>query len=372
MSTANELHNEAMDLAARGFREQRYGHDEESLYFFQQALASECAAIDAMAEPIEPTYSVLHRSAATLALDCNDLRKAEQLAAKALSQEPPFAIAEELREVLELVKFRRYLEQIDVELNPDEVQMTLDGPAVGVGFINPKDVIGRIECSIKLMTRIAERLMNLPFRQRGQPGREVRNHFHPWISVPRAGSFIVDLKFTSSTGQLAFPDLSITAEVIDEFMDLMATLEAPEITELQERIPDHAYLSNFLSLAKEIAPDGLSVNKVGLTSTGSGGRRSVMVTQNASTVPLPPPMEPTFVEPDPVELQGTLRYADSIDQDHKNIKIIDTEGKTYDIRVSPGMMDVIMPSHWDIPVIVKGLRTNKIIELQQIQKMEEN
>ena len=51
MSTANELHNEAMDLAARGFREQRYGHDEESLYFFQQALASECAAIDAMAEP---------------------------------------------------------------------------------------------------------------------------------------------------------------------------------------------------------------------------------------------------------------------------------------------------------------------------------
>ena len=70
------------------------------MLLFQQALEHELAAIDALEEYIEPTYSVLHRSAATLALDCNDLRKAEQLAAKALAKEPPDFVADELRDVL--------------------------------------------------------------------------------------------------------------------------------------------------------------------------------------------------------------------------------------------------------------------------------
>ena len=37
---------------------------------FEQALEREIAAIGALDEYIVPTFSVLHRSAATLALDC--------------------------------------------------------------------------------------------------------------------------------------------------------------------------------------------------------------------------------------------------------------------------------------------------------------
>ena len=76
---------------------------EEALLLFRQALALELAAIEALETYVEPTYSVLHRSAATLALDCNELRKAEQLAARALAKEPPEFIADQLREVLEQV-----------------------------------------------------------------------------------------------------------------------------------------------------------------------------------------------------------------------------------------------------------------------------
>ena len=370
MSSVNELHDKSMDFAAIALMEQMRGNEETARPLFEQALELEIAAINAMTDQMEPTYSILHRSAATLALDCNDLRQAERLAAKALSEEPPYVIAEELREVLEHVKFRRRMEETKIEFNPDEIQMTLDGPAVGVGFIYPRDIFGRIEGVIKLMTRTAERLMDVPFRQRGQPGRMIRDYFQPWISVPRAGSFIIGIKFTSSTGQLSFPEMSVTADVIEEFMDLMASLDSPNISELQVRIPDHAYLSNFLGLAREIAPDGSSVDKVGLSSNGTAGPRSVVLTKLGSSIPVPPPIEPTFVEPEPVELQGTLRFADSIDQDHKSIKIVDSEGNTFDIRVSPGMMDVIMPSHWDIPVVITGLRTDKIIELQQIDKLE--
>ena len=101
MSEINRLHDEAMDFAAFAFRERARGNAEKAHEFFEQALDYEVAAIDALGEEyIEPTYSVLHRSAATLALDCKRYRKAEQLAAKALAQEPPGEIAAELRDVL--------------------------------------------------------------------------------------------------------------------------------------------------------------------------------------------------------------------------------------------------------------------------------
>lgn len=103
MSQLKDCHHKAMDLAARAFNENRYGNEEEALSLFRQALQFELAAIDALEEYIEPTYSVLHRSAAMLALDCKQLRKAEQLAARALANEPPEFVADQLREVLEQV-----------------------------------------------------------------------------------------------------------------------------------------------------------------------------------------------------------------------------------------------------------------------------
>ena len=101
MSAINDFHHEAMDFAALAFMERARGNAKKAHEFFEQALKYEVAAIDALGEEyIEPTYSVLHRSAATLALDCKQYRRAEQLAAKALAQEPPGEIAVELRDVL--------------------------------------------------------------------------------------------------------------------------------------------------------------------------------------------------------------------------------------------------------------------------------
>jgi hypothetical protein len=47
----------------------------------------------------EPTRSVLHRSAAALAVECGEAREAERLIAVALAGNPPEEIAEELRDL---------------------------------------------------------------------------------------------------------------------------------------------------------------------------------------------------------------------------------------------------------------------------------
>ena len=104
MSAMNDFHHEAMDLAFWALRARRRGNEEEAVPLFKDALKYERLALDELyklGQAIEPTYSVLHRSAATLALDCEDWRLAEKLAAKALLENPPEVIAEELRDVWE-------------------------------------------------------------------------------------------------------------------------------------------------------------------------------------------------------------------------------------------------------------------------------
>ena len=107
----NDVHRQAMDFAGRGLIARQRGNPDEAIACFQQALDYELKALAELTEPIEPTHSVLHRSAATLAMDCGDDRLAEKLAAKALAEEPPWEIAEELRDVLEQVYARRRVER---------------------------------------------------------------------------------------------------------------------------------------------------------------------------------------------------------------------------------------------------------------------
>ena len=104
MSELYDFHHEAMDLAFFALRARRRGNEEEAVPMFKGALENELKALDELykfGEAVEPTYSVLHRSAATLALDCGDWRLAEKLAATALLENPPAVIADELRDVLE-------------------------------------------------------------------------------------------------------------------------------------------------------------------------------------------------------------------------------------------------------------------------------
>ena len=100
MSALDKFHDEAMEAAFFADQEQRRGNRERAAELFKQALDLELKALDEITEPVEPTYSILHRSAGWLALDCNKPRLAERLACKALAGDPHPKIADELRDLL--------------------------------------------------------------------------------------------------------------------------------------------------------------------------------------------------------------------------------------------------------------------------------
>ena len=109
LERTQELHNCAMDRAEEAALF-RMRHDTVN---FERATKStlememKAAAIVVPYFDYEPTRSILHRSAAALALDLHDWKTAERLVCTALAGYPPNEIAEELRDILEVALLDR-------------------------------------------------------------------------------------------------------------------------------------------------------------------------------------------------------------------------------------------------------------------------
>lgn len=97
---ARDWHTQAMDYVEQAQVAQMLGDAEAELSLLNKALFYEWSASQE-AGPEEPTRSVLHRSAATLAIRCQNWMLARKIAVRGLTGNPPDEIADELREVLE-------------------------------------------------------------------------------------------------------------------------------------------------------------------------------------------------------------------------------------------------------------------------------
>lgn len=114
----NQLHDEAMISADLGFAALQRGRQDAAEVHFRRALDLEkraalllvnyAVAYECPNETVEPTRSVLLRSAATLALYAHKEREAEKLAALALLGEPPSDVLDELHEILRHVNCVRH------------------------------------------------------------------------------------------------------------------------------------------------------------------------------------------------------------------------------------------------------------------------
>ena len=342
----------------------------EAATMFEEALRLELAALDALPDAgnIEPTRSVLLRSSATLALDCNDASMAERLVARGLAEGAAGPIAEELRDLMEQVHFRRHLELRGISLEEDELQMSLAGEGVGFGVVNSSDFLQRVEDTSRMIYRIGERRRRLPFRETGRPKKSVSDDFELYLSVPRAASFAVTLKIGKPTTQVRIQGLDDTSAIVDEFMDLMTLVDRSDCDGIQERIPDPAYRTNFLQLAKRLAPDGSRVRLVGFTSVRSGSERFVEVTRVKSHV-LIPEISLEDTRPERVTVCGTLKFADATHGEQGQIKLVEQgTNAVHQIRVPEGMMTDIVKPLWDSAVVIRGTVDGKFIILEDIDE----
>jgi hypothetical protein len=109
LEQSHERHLRAMELVDQAMHGRRIGDDSLIQKSLREAflLEKEAATLVAGQLDLEPTRSVLHRSAASLAIQIGELREGERLLGAALAGFPPEEIAEELRDLMEQIYVKR-------------------------------------------------------------------------------------------------------------------------------------------------------------------------------------------------------------------------------------------------------------------------
>lgn len=374
MSDILRIHRKAMEWAEEGQFMLERGDQNGARAAFFKAMELERDAAHSIDQQIEPDRSVLLRSAASLAIDCDELRIAEQLLATGLSGDPPPVIADEIRDLLEQVNFRRHLSVRGIQLEDNDVQLSLSGAMVGFGVASSDEFLNRVRDLSALVLRTAERMLGRPYREGGSPQKRLRDEFGIFLSAPRPASFAVTLKL-GWPRQYNLWDSDREQGVIGEVLDLLEMVQNQDTNELAHRIQEPPYMTNFSALVKKLAPDGKNVSLVGLTTRlNTGESREVALTTRRSEISLPASREDHSTPDDEprrfAKVTGVLHYADAIGDKH-TIRLEDENKSVHEIIVPQGMMADIVRPLWDDVVTVTGTRRGKRIELEEILPFEE-
>lgn len=374
--TVKELHREAMkynDLALMAKQNNSFA---EVKYNYVKAYEVEKQAFLAFIgeSSEEPTRSILLRSAANLAILGEELREAEKLISIGLAGDPPNEIADELRDLLQQVNFLRHLELHGITLNSNELQLSLSGNQVGHGLIRSDEFLNRIEIIEKLAYRTSDRIRNKPFNEKGRPVKNNVVNFEPYLSVPRAASFAVTIRFGQSSDQQVFEGMDIQTVLIDDLIKNIKLVNEENYLQLSENIKDESYRINFIALTKQLAPDGDRIKLVGFTTTRNNNNEVVALTKVSKDYNVYSTNEETYllvsdkaIEDKQIEITGTLSFADS---KRSKIKLTDEKNKDYEIEVPHSLLSDIVKPYFEETVIIRGIQRGKRIELKDIEKLK--
>jgi len=201
VNAVKQIHRQAMEFADQAFIAKLRGELGKATELTRKAFEFESKAADLVINnlDLEPTRSVLYRSAASFAMNCGELREAERLVAQGLAGNPPENIAEELRDLLEQVHFSRHMSLRGLTLEPEEFQFSITGDAVGPGIANSDLFLQRYQDVEKLVYRTGDRVRKEPFRERGPRKKASAGGLDLYVTVPRAASFAVSIRIAVGT-----------------------------------------------------------------------------------------------------------------------------------------------------------------------------
>lgn len=365
MNEVSKLHKVAMSLAGQAVGVQRIGGDARDL--FRDAFENERAAAMLLVNSleIEPTRSILFRSAASLAMDCGEFREAERLIGMALAGNPPEEICEELRDLYENVTFNRHLEVKGTTLGRGDVQLSLAGGAVGLGIVAADEYFPRAQRVESMMLRTAERTLGLPFRERGKAPKSVTELVSMYTSLARAGSFAVTLRVGRPTQQklLFEPE----GDIVLEFMECLRLFNEGEKEQLKKRVNSSKYFVNFVAQARQLAPDGDRVKTVGFTASYGDDKTTVALRQPDTTMWRQQPSRDSHI----VEIKGVVTKADK-DSSSNTISVREENGVLRKVKVPAALLDDIVRPYWGRTVLVRAEERNSKYHMSDIEPVDEN
>lgn len=346
------LHRSAMELADEAMFLRRSLED-GWISLFKKAAELEGAAAEIAAQlKLEPTRTVLYRSAASLAINAQEIKAAEQYALLGLLACEDAVLREELKDVYEQINFHRHLELRGTRLSDGDIQISLSGEGVGFGYARIEDVSSRFNSLKKILVRTHQRLSGLAFSEKGGGRLDV------YASVPRASSFATTIRVGTNC---ELPSMDLGGATLLEAVTCLECLNSEGEESVRERISDDRYFANFIALAKQFVPDGRTVKMVGLTYSGGGVFKAVHLLKSRQA------LNRANNDEQVGEIQGVLTAAEK-SKGKPSITIKMTSGVNKKIFVSVGMIDDIVRPLWGMRVRATVMSRGAAYFLQDIEE----
>lgn len=358
-----------MKLAALAVRKKLTGDlkgytatNKKALELEKQAAMSLIANFEA-----EPTRSVLFRSAATLALECDLQREAEQLVNAALAGNPPMPVLSELRELQEDLRFLTHLKTRGVSLAPEEFEMGLLGDEVGRGLIPKSEFVRRANYFETLAIRTFERIQKKPFREGTASSSAATRIVETYLASPTSGSFSVKFRL----GTMLTPLFVHIPAVVKEISDCLDLYSKGDKQGLEKKISDPDYLASFAGIAKQLSPDDEGrIRSVTFASTVEGKTQIVIFRHRRSEMPtISKPQPPSEPEPKAV-IEGVLILADSRRPKERKMYLRDAKGKEVQIVAANRPIQDVVKELFEERVRVTGTWKGKKVQLSDIAAIE--
>ncbi len=123
MSSVRQYHTIAMEFAQKALVARHAGDSTRAVDMARQAYEHELQAAQLVpnAESSQPTRAILYRSAASLAYQCHELKRAQALVFEGLQYAPPERVREELLTLLRQIEFALYLQEHQMVLEDEEI-----------------------------------------------------------------------------------------------------------------------------------------------------------------------------------------------------------------------------------------------------------
>ena len=350
MIELNNFHDQAMDLVFMARIERRRGNTQQATEMFEQALDLELDAVKSLDGVMEPTYSVLRRSAGWIAVDCGNFRLAERLACEALAKEPPPWVATELRNLLDYAMLSLRLQPEDVVLQDGDVELCLAGNSISSQYAPFSDVYVRADSFQKMYLRVAQWRNALEY-SRHIPSW-IRQQYPLFVSSRRLDAHGVSFrtgKLGSQLGLLATPEPS---QVVESMVNVFGAVNYAGVKGLSEEGLNGDYRNSIAGLVKQIAPDGARVRRVGVVVASGKDTRVVSLERPASDIQVLDRVTPGSTR----EVRGMLRVADAHNESRNIVTIYPIGGEpSVRFHVPNAWMDDVVPHMWNTYVFASGV-----------------
>jgi hypothetical protein len=262
-------HSQSEELASQAEAALKKGDRDRAIELYRLSAQEEERALDALDPNKTRTLGITVVSAASLWFKANELKQVERVAYRWIVADllPDFAVVQ-LQEALQTTWHKRDFQQSGVEFMRGQVTVSLSGGEVSRGAAPLELVHQQAKNICDFFYHIIEMTLNRPFRKRGKPSADIREHFRPWLLQAPPGSYQFAMRFQRPEQLSSFPEVSPgIEEITQKFVQIIRTATQESREELEQIIPDSAYRSGFLKMSLNLAPTGKTFNKLEITST---------------------------------------------------------------------------------------------------------